>query len=443
MHRPVLDRELDLESGSLDEGQFLHFVGTGQPSLLHLAKFIQNRYHGLLDAEVQRIHAAHPLDNEKREELLQVCARKMTKLDLESIINRFLQPFRNPGLHDPTVPHDEGVPPLMNLAPPELLARLASMHSGSRFTLNLSNLSIQDTLELLYLCQGRITHIESFNLKDSAHGMTAMASVKGSGFAGEAVDISSPARNYQLINVLQKALNEDNVITLKRAIRAIIWDFERTRLIVEKKCEEGREKSVAPEIFAKSQQELAEMNARKDDLLDILLNIESFHSHYNKRYLGSRIGSGSTGQSQLQHGMGLVVLDTLPPRAIRQVMHEHKGEQRKLIPVTARMIHHHHVRGEDSVAIPWHKRLFGHLLGVRRNGAVHWNDWSLDRFEVHPGLDGNIATLGGIRRVPAIDLHPALKNKNEKLKHPFRYLNSHLFNHPQDRGRLYSGFSHL
>ena len=192
-----------------------------------------------------------PMDNEKREELLQACARKMTKLDLESIINRFLQPFRNPGLHDPTVPHDEGVPPLMNLAPPELLARLASMHSGSRFTLNLSNLSIQDTLELLYICQGRITHIESFNLKDSAHGMTAMASVKGSGFAGEAVDISSPARNYQLINVLQKALNEDNVITLKRAIRAIIWDFERTRLIVEKKCEEGREKSVAPEILAK------------------------------------------------------------------------------------------------------------------------------------------------------------------------------------------------
>ena len=428
MHRPILDRELDLESGSLDEGQFLLFVGTGQPSLLHLAKFIQNHYHGLLDAEVQRIHAAHPLDNEKREELLQVCARKMAKLDLESIINRFLQPFRNPGLHDPTVPHDEGVPPLMNLAPPELLARLASMHSGSRFTLNLSNLSIQDTLELLYLCQGRITHIESFNLKDSAHGMTAMASVKGSGFAGEAVDISSPARNYQLINVLQKALNEDNVITLKRAIRAIIWDFERTRLIVEKKCEEGREKSVAPEIFAKSQQELAEMNARKDDLLDILLNIESFHSHYNKRYLGSRIGSGSTGQSQKQHGMGLVVLDTLPPRAIRQVMREHKGEQRKLIPVTARMINHHHVRGGNQVNIPWHKRFLSHFPGVRRNGAVHWSDWSLDRFEVHPGHDGNIATLGGVRRVPAIDLNPARKNKNEKIRHPFRYLNTNLFN---------------
>lgn len=428
VHRPELDRELDLESQPLETERFLGFVGTGQPSLLHLAKFIQNRYHALLDAEVERIHDAHLQESQKREELLQVCARKMAKLDLESIINRFLQPCRNPSLHDPTVPHDEGVPPLMNLAPPELLGRLASMHSSSCFTLNLSNLSIQDTLELLYICQGRITHLESFNLKDSGHGMTALASVKGSGFAGEAVDISSPERNYKLINVLQKALNEDNVITLKRAIRAIIWDFERIRLVVEKNCEEGREHSAPPATLAPLLAELAEMNERKDVLLEILLKIESFHSHYNRRYLGSRIGSGSTGQSQRQHGMGMVVLDTLPQRAFRQVMREHRGEQRKLIPVSARMIHHHHLRAANAATLPWYKRLIAHLPGMRRNNAVQWNDWSLDRFEVHPGLDGNIATLGGIRRAPSVDLHPALKNKTGKIKPPFRYLNSHLCN---------------
>jgi hypothetical protein len=428
-HRLVLDRELDLESCPLDEEQFHRFVGTGQPSLLHLAKFIQDSYHKLLDAEVQRIHQTTLQDSEKQEELLQVCARKMAKLDMEGIINRFLQPVRNPGLHDPTVPHDEGMPPLMHLEPAELLGRLASMHSSSRFTLNLSNLSIQDTLELLYICQGRITHIEAFNLKDSAHGMTALASAKDSGFAGEAVDISSPAHNYQMINVLQKALNEDNVIALKRAIRAIIWDFERTRLVVEKRCEEQQGQAVPPEMLIKMQAELAEMNGRKNDLLDILLNIESFHGWYNKRYLGSRIGSGSTGQSQRQHGMGLVVLDTLPQRALRQVMREHKGEQRKLLPVSARMIHHRHARGERTVALSWHKRLLARLAGGgHRNGTVHWNDWSLDRFEVHPGLDGNIATLGGIRRVPSLDLHPALKSKNEKIRQPFRYLNSNLFN---------------
>lgn len=427
-HRPVLDRELNLESQLIEREDFLRFVGTGQPSLLHLAKFIQNHYHALLDAEVRRIHASH-LESRDREELLQACARKMAALDLETIIDRFLQPFRNPGLHNPSVPHDEGVPALMNLSPPDLLHRLASLHSGSRFTLNLSNLSIQDTLELLYICKGRITHIESFNLKDSAHGMTALASVKDSGFAGEAVDISSPARNYQLINVLQKALNEDNVIALKRAIRAIIWDFERTRLIVEKKFEEGREKSAGQEVLAKLQAELSEMNERKERLLDILLNIEAFHNQYNRRYLGSRIGSGSTGQSQQQHGMGLVVLDTLPQRAIRRVMHEQYRERRKLIPVTARMIHHRHARGgANPVSPPWHKRLLAHLLGDRRNGAVQWEDWSLDRFEVHPGHDGNIATLGGIRRVPSVEIYPELRNAQKKIKHPFRYLNTNLRN---------------
>jgi hypothetical protein len=425
---PGLDRELEVESDPLDEDQFLHFVGTGQPSLLHLATFIQNRYRQLLDGEVQRIHRTPDLADEKREELLQTCSRKMRILELEGIVDQFLQPCRNPGLHNPTVPHDEGVPPLMNLSPPELLGRLASMHSGSRFTLNLSNLSIQDTLELLYLCQGRITHIESFNLKDSSYGMTSLASVKNSGFAGEAVDISSPARNYHLINILQKALNEDNVITLKRAIRAIIWEFEQTRLAVEKRCEEEREKSTTAALFAQAQAELAEMNARKDSLLDILFNIEAFHSHYNKRYLGSRIGSGSTGQSQRQHGMGLVVLDTLPRRAQRHVRREHQEGQRKLIPVSARMIHHRHVRGQNPVSVPWPKRLIARLSGTHHNGAAQWSDWSLNRFEVHPGRDGNVAALGGIRSAPSLDLHPARRTKTGKIKHPFRYLNTHLFN---------------
>ena len=427
-HRQDLDRELEVESEPLHEDRFLRFVGTGQPSLLHLAKFIQKHYRGLLEQEVERIHETPLRQGDRRAELLQHCARKMDKLSLEGIINRYLQPLRNPELHDPTVPHDQGVPPLMHLAPPELLDRLASMHSGSRFTLNLSNLTIQDTLELLYICQGRITHIEAFNLKDSAHGMTALASVKGCGFAGEAVDLSSPAYNYQLINVLQKALNEDNVIALKRAIRAIIWDFERTRLLVEQKCEEGNRQPVPPENLAALRGELADMNERKGKLLAILLDIEAFHSHYNKRYLGSRIGSGSTGQSQLQYGMGLVVLDTLPQRAYHRVMREHGEGHRTLVPVSARMIHHHHLRNEPPVSHPWPKRLLAAVRGGQYNGTVRWSDWSLDRFEVHPGRDGNIATLGGIRREPAVDIQPALKKTQARISNPFRYLNTHLSN---------------
>jgi hypothetical protein len=423
-HRPLFDQELGLQSAPLDADKFLRFVGAGQPSLLHLAKFIQDQYHQLLDNEVCGIHEQFTDDAAKREELLQLCSRKMQSLGLETIIQRFLQPLRNPGLHDPTIPHDEGMPALLQLSPQELLARLASMHSSSRFTLNLSNLSIQDTLELLYRCQGRITHIESFNLKDSAHGMTSLASAKGSGFAGEAVDITSPSRNYQLINALQKALNEDNVIALKRAIRSIIWDFEHTRMMVEKKCEQSRADGLATDVQEKDRAEVKEVNQRKIELLDILLDIESFHNFYNKRYLGSRIGSGSTGQSQHQYGMGLVALDTLPPRAIRTVLKEHRAGHRELIPVTARMISHRHQRkiGELS-RFGW-----GLFNGSRRSKVVQWHDWTLDRFEIHPGTDGNLVTLGGIRQAPRIDLRPHPTESRETIGKPFRYLNSNLSN---------------
>ncbi|MCL2790208.1 MAG: hypothetical protein FWD79_06140 [Desulfobulbus sp.] len=428
IHRPLLDQELEVESLPLDRDQFLRFVGTGQPSLLHLAKFIQNHYHALLDAEVRRIHQTAHQDSNAREKLLAACARKMAWLDFGRIINQYLQPARNPGLHDPTVPHDEGQPPLMHLAPHELLGRLVSMHSGSRFTLNLSNLSIHDTLELLYICQGRITHIEAFNLKDAGHGMAVLASGKGSGAADEMAETNSLGQNYQLVNFLQKALNEDNVIALKRAIRAIIWDFERLRLAVEKRCGEENAQLLSPGTLAASQAELAEMNQRRDNLLDILINIESFHNHYNKRYLGSRIGTGSTGQSQLQHGMGLVVVETLPKRALRQVMHEHRGGWRRLIPVSARMIHHHHRLGEAPASLPWYRKL-GQGIQGRGHGVVpqRWSDWSLDRFEVHPGVDGNIATLGGIRNIPALDIHLGRKSGRSK-RLSLRYLQSHLCN---------------
>ncbi|WP_348253263.1 hypothetical protein, partial [Salmonella enterica] len=69
-HRPLLDEELGLQSQPLDLHTFLRFVGAGQPSLLHLAKFIQDQYHSLLNDEVGRIHEQFPGDGRKREELL-------------------------------------------------------------------------------------------------------------------------------------------------------------------------------------------------------------------------------------------------------------------------------------------------------------------------------------------------------------------------------------
>ncbi len=89
-------------------------------------------------------------------------------MHVDTIIDRYLLPARNPDIHDP---HSRRSPPQLperlKLSPKALLSRLLSLHSSSKFTLNLSNLSLQDTLELLYAGEGMFTHIEAYNLKNA------------------------------------------------------------------------------------------------------------------------------------------------------------------------------------------------------------------------------------------------------------------------------------
>ena len=51
-----------------------------------------------------------------------------------------------------------------------LLASLDELRSGYRITLNTTNLTPADVLELLWEAEGSITHIELFNLKDYRQG---------------------------------------------------------------------------------------------------------------------------------------------------------------------------------------------------------------------------------------------------------------------------------
>ena len=85
------------------------------------------------------------------------------------------------------------------------MERLDQLHAGYRACLNLSDLSVEDVLEILYECKGMITHMEIFNLKDHVDGK---------------------ASSYPEISELQKALNEGNVITLKASHP---WDSPAAR----------------------------------------------------------------------------------------------------------------------------------------------------------------------------------------------------------------------
>ncbi|MDP3428909.1 MAG: hypothetical protein Q8R89_01110, partial [Desulfomicrobium sp.] len=209
------------------------------------------------------------------------------------------------------------------------------------------------------------------------------------------MDAISPERICAQIGELQKALNEDNVIALKRAIRSVIWSFEEDRLSLENSLSHCRSKNEISRV-AELEGDLTDMERRKNKLLDILFDIENFHKHYKKRPLGSRIGSGSTGQSRHQYGMGVVVLETLPKRAQKIALDQTKG-QRKLLPVTARMTVHFrarcHGRGEDSGFV----RLVRKIPGMEFAGCGKKQEWFLDCIDIHPKRPGNIVTLGGVQ----------------------------------------------
>ncbi|MDP3479825.1 MAG: CPBP family intramembrane metalloprotease [Desulfoprunum sp.] len=429
-HRQALSSDFSLQTSELDREGFISSVGTGQPSLLHLAKYIHSALQPQMEEEVQRLRKTYETATSDQRRELDNRLRTLNTITHEMLINRYLQPCRNPGILDPNVPRDDDtdITSLLRCSLPELLGRLSALHSGSHFTLNLSNLSIQDTLELLYNCQGKITHIEAYNLKDASHGMTAGSITSAGGLSGEAVAIVNPERTYSLINTLQKALNEDNVIILKRTIRDIIWDFEGSRVHLERRLEQSRKPETESDLGTQGQaMELAAMNERKERLLNILYNIESFHTYYKKRSLGSRIGSGSTGQSEYQYGMGLVVLDTLPPRARKEAIQEVKNNRRKCIPITAQMVDHRHSRiSEQKVNLL--ERLLGYLPGSRRTGRTEWSDWTLETIELHPGREGNVATLGGLRHAKENSFKLGGKAVEEQIDKPLKYMNTGLKN---------------
>ena len=275
------------------------------------------------------------------------------------------------------------VPDLLRLSPCELSKKLASLHSGHRITLNLSNLKVEDVLELLYDCEGTITRLEIFNLKDYADGHTA---------------------HLNDINLLQQALNEGSVISLKRIIRKILSDIETT--------------------------DRPDRNERIWKLKTILHDIIHLKSLYEGTPLKSRIGSDSTGRSPRVHGMGLAVIETLSPRARKEVVRQ-AGENREIIPMTMTVL-------RRLTFVPYRGsgrllrnliRLAGRLPVIRRLGHRCIEDWHVEEKSIRMKQPGGIVTLGGVQKDLANDLYlkpPRLNRNPERVS--WRYMNTRLKN---------------
>ena len=352
IHLPKINTRIGLSVPPLPAEDFLSFVGPGQASLLHLGRFIHDRLRPFMVRRVAALRSGWTeMTPEAQEKALSLIAA-MDRLEAPEIVACHLKPELSPAVSDPTVVdqcHER--PPLLAITPRDLLRRLSGLHSGYRITLNLTGLTAEDVLEILYDTEGMVTRLEIFNLKDHINGKT---------------------ENIPDIHRLQQAINRGNAIALKRFIRDLIRRLERIP---------------SPEVIG-----------RTEKLRGILHDIAGFQSHYKGTPLKSRIGSDSTGSSPGFHGMGLAVVETLPPGARREIRRA-VGVSRTLIPIhmTVYPRRTYIPRTVDGLRPGTFSRLMGRLPLPPGLGNRMRRDWVFLEDSTRMQASGNIVTLGGLR----------------------------------------------
>ncbi|TVR00167.1 MAG: hypothetical protein EA399_05365 [Desulfovibrionales bacterium] len=413
IHRLEINRRFGVLVPALTRDDFLHHVGTGQPSLHHLGKLIHDSLLPLFRERLDDLHECCAFGGDAQQRAAIQLAEDMNRFDAEAVIEEYLRPARNPQLFNPFVPSDDDqAPALLQASLLELLARLERLHARFRITLGLSGLWAEDVLELLDQSRGRITRLESFNFKDTAYHRCP---------------------DQARILDLQSALNSGNAVRLKRCVMDIVHRVEND-----------------PEREAD----------QKAALRKILEELDHFRGYYRNSMLKSRIGTDSTGGSAKVPGMGLVVVDTLPKRSRRQlerlaIRTRNPGDGLlKRIPAGAVRqdeANSGHVTGEtDKPSIPicidlalrrtYSPRRRNRVLAGSKERSVPrsiWRrifhpaseEWLVEGYRCVPPEQSNLRLLGGYANDEEKKLRLDCRAPSTATKrvHP-RYLNTHLKN---------------
>lgn len=446
-----LKKELGETPPRLCLDAFIKFVGSGQASLLHLAEFIHKAILPLLKKRADELNLAlcqlAPESAEHQAAYAQL--QRLDTMTAEAILECWNTPDHNPELsvfHSAST--DPDCPEILRMPPLHLLDWITNLHSGNRIILNLANLSPEDVLNLLWDCQGLITHLELFNLKDWQEGK---------------------AVHTKAINDLQRAINEGSAPRLKQIIRSMIincregaaaernvqmlgyedaYDLETTEHGATLQADTDGHRdlpqisrlnapasddayagddSVEPDIdisdtaleyeaiqnienFDPAMSSHSSCAERITKLRLILRNIPILQDFYRTTKLYTRIGTDSTSRAGRRFGMGLVFPETLPPRA-RKELRETTNTSRLRLPLSTELLERITYRTgtqEDSVdkIYRWLQR----IPGFRHAGVHRERDWvpvqehtvvcndgmcSTDTAHFSPDT-GNIVTLGGV-----------------------------------------------
>ncbi len=363
----LLNSDYDLSLSPLKEEELRDFVGIGQLSLLHLSEFIYFSVYPEMEKKIGILQKEYHAAGIQRKREIEEYVRRLDKLTSEYIFEHYLKELES---DKSLFSSDAELPEIMRCSPPELIKFLGSLHSGYRITLNLTGLTAEDVLELLYICNGRIHNIEIYNYKDFAKGRMS---------------------NISEIRELEHCINEQNATKLKRIIQGMIRRLES--------------------------EDAADADNRVSQFRKILLDINQLFTAYRDRPLHDRWGSDSTGRSNQLFGMGFAIKETLPKKAQKEVELSSKTLPRT-IPVFIKTTYQkvYHFRSQKTHASRLPLRFI--LKKIR-------TEWIPQEYSSDEGTYNNVIALGGRtpQRKNGFTLESDEKHRRS-LRYGWKYLNT-------------------
>jgi hypothetical protein len=321
----------------LTDEDFLNFVGRGQPTTLHLAECLHR--HILPAARARAGMLARQPGFEGNAEL-----RELENLGPEQIVETWLLPVKLPETRHVSVPARE-LPELLRHTPKKLIDELLACNPGYRLVLGTMGLTLEDVTELLWDCEGAITHLEIFNMK---------------GWMEER------HRDIAAISELQRALNAGHGPRIKQMARQMARNILNS-----------------------------DDAGRAEKFQTILRRVPQLWEHYRRHPLGTRLGTSSV--SRFTFGMGLVITDTLPRRAVAALYRRHRQQPRKPIPIYAPVEERVIYRTPHNPTL-WQRLLapLRRLPGCRHLGATRRREWTTASEKFRVSDSGNVVNLGGL-----------------------------------------------
>jgi hypothetical protein len=378
-YRLRLNERFGLDVPELAWPEFETVVAQGQPSWAHLADCIHRRTVAAMrahwDEVTRQVQEATGEDRERERDRLLA----MERFSPVTVVDDWLS-----GAFAATEPLlRDAIDTLANEDPPTLLARLAAIGSDSRTSIDSRDLTPSQVLQLLYLSEGRITHLELFKLRT---------------YRPEQLD------QLKAMNELRETVNSGNPARFKRLV---------TRFIEETPAEAEEDRAC---------------------LQDLLHSMPTILSRYGTRALSTFVGSDSSGRTDWgnQFGMGFVLVETLPMR--EQAACYRNGDRRPLpiryglsetverginraISMRARFAR----LGTLSLIVFWWFR----LLGLMRPGKREWSA-PLDNLKIV--AEGNVLPLGGSGTFAGNKLDSEAVVVNARPDFHWRYANTVLVN---------------